>query len=88
MQSFLEEKISKSDLQYYLSSKASTEEVRNLIESKLNNIDISEDLNALNSKIEEVSKDLNKKLQYFATNKDIANISQLLGTYYLIKNFI
>ncbi len=79
MQSYLEEKISKTDLQYYLNSKPSTDEVRHVVESKINSLGIGEDINTLNMKMDEQHKDFNKKLQNFATNKDLSILSQSLG---------
>jgi hypothetical protein len=79
VQSYLDEKVSKTDLQYYMNSKPSIEEVRNLMETKLSTSGFQENISELNYKIEDYQKDIFKRLQNFASLKDVNSFNQILG---------
>jgi len=58
----LEDKVAKSDLQYLLSNKVSVEELGKVLESKANMHEVGMEVQAMSSKMDEVFKDLNKRV--------------------------
>ena len=74
----LSDKISKSELIYYLNSKASIDDVKNLIDEKVDLRQYSNEINDLNIKIDDIQKSLYQKIQNFALNKDLINIKKSL----------
>ena len=57
-----DEKVSKSDLQYLLSNKISVEEMQKVLENKANSHEINIEISSLNSKLDEIYRDLSKRL--------------------------
>ena len=72
----LSDKISKSELIYYLNSKASIDDVKNLIDEKVDLRQYSNEINDLNIKIDDIQKSFSQKIQNFALNKDLINIKK------------
>lgn len=59
----IDEKVSKKDLSYLLSNKVSVEELRKVLENKANAHELNLELQHLNSKVEDMFRDVNKKQQ-------------------------
>jgi tetrahydromethanopterin S-methyltransferase subunit G len=74
----LEEKVAKADLQYLLSNKISVEELGKIMENKANINEVNLELNSLNSKVEEIYRDLSKRMSNCALQKDFAYLSTMV----------
>lgn len=61
-----------------MNSKTSHEDVRNLVENKVNHAEFHSEISTLNLKFDEFHKDSIKKSASFATNKELLQINQLL----------
>jgi DNA-binding IscR family transcriptional regulator len=62
--------ISKSDFQYLMSNKASIDEVRNLMDSKISASEFKLENNSLHQKWDDIYKDLNKKISNCVNSRD------------------
>lgn len=62
MQSLLDDKVGKGDLQYLLSNKVSVEELSKVLEHKANGQEVHMDLANLQSKLDELHRELAKRL--------------------------
>ena len=57
----MDEKVSKSDLQYLLSNKISVEEMQKVMENKANMHEINIEIQSMNSKVDEIYRDMSKR---------------------------
>lgn len=76
--SMLDEKVSKSELQYLLGSKANYDEVRNMYCEKNEMRELQAEVRALRSTIQELSEDNYRKIQQCATLRDFQQIQSAL----------
>jgi len=74
----IDEKVSKKDLSYLLSNKVSVEELRKVLENKANAHELNLELQHLNTKVDDLFRDLNKKQQNCALQKDFAYLQAQL----------
>uniref|UniRef100_A0A7S3IAC5 C1q domain-containing protein n=1 Tax=Fabrea salina TaxID=342563 RepID=A0A7S3IAC5_9CILI len=70
-QASLEDKVSRSDLQYLLTNKASIEEVKAMLDKKLSLRDFESHLHSFHSRLEE----FNRKLNSLPSEKDFQNLN-------------
>jgi uncharacterized protein (DUF2267 family) len=73
-QILLEQKVSRSDVQYLLSNKPSIEEVKNLLENRVNIRDLESEINLIRNQIEDVYKDINRKVNQIPSERDLEYI--------------
>ena len=66
-----EEKVSKSDLIYYLKAKPSIEDIENLLDEKINKREFNNKYEELNQNFERLKKDVEEKIEDLATKKEI-----------------
>ena len=57
----MDEKVSKSDLQYLLSNKISVEQMQKVMENKANMHEINIEIQSMNSKVDEIYRDMSKR---------------------------
>ena len=74
----LNDKISKSELLYYLNSKPSLEDIKNLIDDKVDYRNFNNEINELKLNYDDLNKNFNNKINNFALNKDLNNIKKIL----------
>jgi len=72
VRNMMEDRITKDDIQYMLSNKVSLEELSRVLVQKSNIHEVNLELNQLNQRIDEISKDFNKRLCTGALQKDLA----------------
>ena len=70
----MEDKMSKSELQYLLTNKVSIEELRTLLEAKWNTHEVNQKLQLMDSKIEQWLDDFKSKCRGFALQKDLSHV--------------
>jgi predicted nucleic acid-binding protein len=76
----MDDKVSKNDLQYLLSNKISVEELQKVMENKANHHEVNLELQSLNSKVEEIYRDVSKRLQNCALQKDFTYLQTIIET--------
>ena len=69
-----EEKVSKSDLIYYLKAKPSIEDIENLLDEKMNKREFNNKYEEMNIKLEKVKKDVMERIEDLASKKEIKGI--------------
>ena len=74
----LNDKISKSELLYYLNSKPSLEDIKNLIDDIVDYRNFNNEINELKLNYDDLNKNFNNKINNFALNKDLNNIKKIL----------
>ena len=74
----LNDKISKSELLYYLNSKPSLEDIKNLIDDKVDYRNFNNEINELKLNYDDLNKNFNNKINNFSFNKDLNNIKKIL----------
>lgn len=70
--------MTKDDLQYMLSNKVSLEELSRVLVQKSNVHEVNMELTQLNQRIDEMSKDFNKRLVSGALQKDLAYLTTVV----------
>ena len=80
VQNLLDDKVSKADLQYLLSNKVSIEELNKVLDHKASAHEVNLELSSLQNKIDELHRDLTKRVQTCALQKDLAYLSTVLET--------
>lgn len=78
-QTFIEDYVSKSELQYMLSQKANLDEVKTLLSSKAAVRDVEAEIYAFNTRVDEVQKEINRKLASFPSHQDIQQLAEKLN---------
>jgi hypothetical protein len=78
-QSGIEDCVSKTELQYFLGEKASMDEVKSLISTKAAVRDVEAEIYAFNSRIDEIQKEINRKLANLPTHADIQHLAEQLN---------
>ena len=74
----LNDKISKSELLYYLNSKPSLEDIKNLIDDKVDYRNFNNEINELKLNYDDLNKNFNNKINNFGLNKGLNNIKKIL----------
>lgn len=74
----MEDRVTKQDLQYMISNKVSIEELTRVLQTKSNVHEVNMDLTQINQKIEEILKDVNKRITNCALQKDFAFIQSMV----------
>ena len=72
----MNDKISKSELVYYLNSKPSIDEVKCLIDEKVDSRIFSNEINDLHLKVDNLQKNFMQKIPNFALSKDLNNMKK------------
>lgn len=76
----MDDKVAKSDLQYLLSNKVSVEELGKVLEHKASAHEVHLELQSVTGKIEELHRELAKRLQGCALQKDFTYLQSVVET--------
>lgn len=77
-QSMLRDYVLKSDFQYSMSTKASVEEVKSFLESRVSTHELKQEINSLYDKFDDWYSEINRKLSSFAHQRELENVKSLL----------
>ena len=78
--SIAEEKVSKNDLQYLIDNKVNYEDLRNMLSEKADIRELQGEIRALRNSIEEINEEVHRKMQLYASNRDLQQLQSVVET--------